>query len=298
MTRTLLPALAVFRTVAQQGSFRGAARTLGVTVSAVSHAINGLEAGLGYQVLARTTRSVTPTEAGQRLLAQLEPALQAIDEAIETAGALQNRISGAIRLSVPRTAAELVLVPLVARFLAAYPAASVELSVEDAIIDIVAQRFDAGVRHGESLDQDMIAVPIGAWQRPMIVASPSYLCGRPIPQTPADLHDHICIQRRFAGGGLYRWDFERDGKALQFSGQGSLTLNDDALILQSALAGVGIAFTFEAVAAPYVARGELVALLQDWYPPQERFYLYYPNHKRMRPVLRAFIDFARGRGPE
>jgi DNA-binding transcriptional LysR family regulator len=297
MTRALLPALVVFRTVAQQRSFRGAARMLGVTVSAVSHAINGLEASLGFQVLARTTRSVTLTEAGQRLLAQLEPALQAIDEAIETARALQNRISGAIRLSVPRSAAEYVMVPLVARFLAAFPAASVELIVEDAIIDIVAERFDAGVRFGESLEQDMIAMPIGTPQRAMIVASPAYLHGRAVPQVPADLHHHLCIQRRFAGGGLYRWDFERDGKALQFAGQGSLTLNDDALILQAALAGVGVAFTFEAAAAPYLARGELVALLQDWYPGHEYFYLYYPAHKRMRPVLRAFIDFARGRAP-
>lgn len=283
----------LFAAVAQRRSFRAAARDLGLSVSALSHAINGLETALGLRLLDRTTRSVAPTEAGLRLLEGLTPALAAIDEAVETAGQTAAGLSGTIRLTVPRSAAELVLMPIVAGFLSAYPAVAIEMLVEDGLTDIVASGFDAGVRFGETLEQDMIAVPIGRPMRAAIVASPAYLQDRPIPLEPADLRNHRCIGRRFAGGATYRWDFTKDGAALQVAIEGCLTLNDDALTVQAALEGIGIGFAFEAAVEPYLSDGRLVRVLEDWCPEEPGFHLYYTSKRLMRPALRAFIDFAR-----
>jgi DNA-binding transcriptional LysR family regulator len=293
MKRADLPALAIFAAVARERSFRGAARVLGLSVSAVSHAINGLEANLGVRLLARTTRSVAPTEAGQQLLAQLEPALLSIAEAVEAASASQRRVSGAIRLTTPRSAAEMTLAPLAARFVRVHPAVTVEIVVEDGFTDIVAEGFDAGVRFGESLHQDMVAVPLGPTLRGAIVATPGYFEARTIPVKPSDLHDHICIRRRFAGGGVYRWEFERDGEAVEVAVDGPLVINDDRLIVAAALAGAGLAFAFEAQVAEDIASRRLIRVMEDWTPRFPGFFLYYPSRKFLRPALRAFVDFVK-----
>jgi DNA-binding transcriptional LysR family regulator len=295
MKRADLPGLAIFAAVAAERSFRGAARTLGVSVSAVSHAVCALEASLEVRLLARTTRAVALTEAGQELLAQLEPALSSIAEAVEVASASQRHISGAIRITTPRSAAEMILTPLAARFVQAYPAVSVELAVEDGFTDIVAAGFDAGVRLGESLHQDMVATPLGPLQRAAIVGAPAYFETRKIPTAPSDLHDHLCIRRRFAGGGIYRWELERQGEAVEVAVDGPLALNDDRLIVEAALRGAGLAFAFEAQVAAYLAEGRLIRVMEDWTPSFPGFFLYYPSRKFLRPALRAFMDFVKRR---
>ncbi|USI71506.1 LysR family transcriptional regulator [Sphingomonas morindae] len=294
MKRADLPALSIFSAVASRRSFRAAARDLGISVSAVSHAINGLEASLGVRLLARTTRSVAPTEAGRRLLDRLEPALASIAEAVEIATAEEDRLSGTLRFSVPRSAAELVLVPLASAFTRTHPGVEIEIRAQDDFRDIVAEGFDAGVRFGESLEQDMIAVALGPAQRAAIVAAPSCLKGRCPPAVPQDLHDHVCIRRRFAGGGLYRWELEKDGEAIEVAVAGGLILDDDRLIVDAALSGAGLAYVFEAQVATEVASGRLVRVLEGWCPSFPGFYLYYPSRRLMRPVMRAFVDFVQG----
>lgn len=296
MKRTDLPALSIFASVAARRSFRGAARDLGLSVSAVSHAINGLEASLGIRILARTTRSVAPTEAGRRLLDGLEPALAAITEAVESATASQQRLSGTLRFSVPHSAAEMLLLPLAVAFTAAHPGVAIEIRAQDDLRDIVADGFDAGVRFEESLEQDMIAVPLGPAQCAAIVAAPSYFADRPRPATPQDLHDHTCIVRRFPGGSLYRWDLEKDGTALAVSVSGRLTLDDNRLIAEAARLGAGLAYVFEAQVEADLEAGRLVRVLTDWCPRFPGFFLYYPCRRLMRPVLRAFLDFIRAEG--
>jgi DNA-binding transcriptional LysR family regulator len=293
MKHSDLPALSIFAAVCAAGGFRGAARTLGLSVSVVSHAVNGLEQRIGVRLLARSTRSVAPTEAGAGLLAQLAPALAAIGEAVEAASASQSHIAGTIRLSVPRAAAALVLVPLAVRFMQAFPAVSVEILVEDGFTDIVAAGFDAGVRFDESLQPDMVAFPIGAAQRGAIVAAPAYLARHPAPRTPAELGAHACIQRRFAGGSLYKWELAQGDELQEVAVSGPLVLNDDALAAQAAVGGAGLAYVFEAQVADELADGRLVAVMEDWWPRFPGFFLYYPSRKLMRPCLRAFMDFAR-----
>jgi DNA-binding transcriptional LysR family regulator len=293
MKHSDLPALSIFAAVCAAGGFRGASRRLGLSVSAVSHAVNSLEHRIGVRLLARSTRSVAPTPAGARLLAQLGPALAAIDEAVETASASQAQVAGTLRLTVPRSAAQLVLIPLAARFTRAYPAVTVELLVEDGFTDIVAAGFDAGVRFGESLQPDMIALRIGAPQRGAIVAAPGYLAERPAPLHPADLHAHRCIQRRFAGGGQYRWELAHDGDQVEIAVTGGLVLNDDALAVQAAIEGAGLAYVFEAQVTDALADGRLLPVLPDWWPRFAGFFLYYPSRKLLRPGLRAFIDFVK-----
>jgi DNA-binding transcriptional LysR family regulator len=291
MKRTDLPSLVILSAIAEQRSFRAAARKLGMSVSAVSQAITGLEESLGVRLLARTTRSVAPTAAGERLLGQLQPALASIEEALEQASASQADIAGRLRFSAPRTAVQHVLLPLALRFMRRYPAVSVEILAQDAFTDIVASGFDAGIRFGESLQQDMIAVPLGGPLRFAIVGAPGYLDGRRRPELPADLHDHDCIQRRFTDGSLYRWELERDGKAVELAVTGNLIVNDDALMLDAALAGQGLALLIEGLAAEALAQGRLVRLMEDWCPAFPGLFLYYPSRRLMRPALRTFVDF-------
>ena len=269
-----------------------------MSVSAVSHAINGLETSLGLRLLARTTRSVAPTEAGQRLLEQLGPALAAIEDAVEHASAAHNRLSGTVRFSVPRSAAEMTLVPLVAEFARAHPDVVVEMLVQDGFTDIVSSGFDAGVRLGESVQQDMVAVPVGPSLRRAIVGSPAYFDGRRRPAVPQDLREHVCIRRRFADGGLYRWKLENGAEAVEVEIDGGLVLNDDGLIVDAARAGAGIAYVFEPLVTADCAGGRLVRVLEDWCPPSAGFYLYYPSRQLMRPALRAFVDFVKDSRPQ
>ncbi|TXR50186.1 LysR family transcriptional regulator [Phyllobacterium endophyticum] len=291
MDRSRLPQLAIFATVAESGGFRGAARELGIAPSAVSHAISSLEQSLGVRLLARTTRSVAVTEEGALLLKRLRPALGEIDLALDAVREANNRVAGNLRLSVPPFAAHWLLAPRLAAFSANYPGVTLELRVEETFNDIVATGVDAGMRLGESLEPDMIAVPMSSPIRASIVAAPAYLEKHGVPRHPRDLLDHLCIRRRFASGQVYRWEFEKDGEAIVLDVSGPLILGDDRLVVEAAVGGAGIAFLLHHMAPQAIAKGDLISMLEDWCAPFPGVYLYYPSRRQMRPALRAFIDF-------
>ncbi|TPK48743.1 LysR family transcriptional regulator [Mesorhizobium sp. B2-5-4] len=291
MNRAHLSQLAVLATVAQCGSFRGAARELAIAPSAVSHAVSSLEARLGVRLLARSTRSVAPTEEGAQLLERLRPALSEIDLALETAVEARDRPAGNLRLSVPRTSAHLVLTPRLGAFTSAYPDIVLEIVIEDRFTDVVEGGFDAGVRLGESLQRDMIAVRIGPDIRGAVVGAPSYFETSPKPRHPRDLADHRCIRFRFSSGVLYRWEFEKDGEEVEIAVQGPLILDEDHLIARAAVDGAGLAFVFEEYVRAALADGRLIRVLEDWCPSFDGFFVYYPSRRQMRPALRAFVDF-------
>ncbi|RWM33519.1 LysR family transcriptional regulator [Mesorhizobium sp.] len=296
MNRTDLSQLAVLATVAQCASFRGAARELGIAPSAVSHAVSTLEARLGVRLLARSTRSVSPTEEGAQLLERLRPALSEIDLALETAVEARDRPAGNLRLTVPRTAAHLTLTPRLGAFTAAYPDIVLEIVIEDRFTDVVEGGFDAGVRLGESLQRDMIAVRIGPDMRGAVVGAPSYFEAMPKPSHPRELVGHRCIRFRFSSGILYRWEFEKDGEEIEIAAQGPLILDEDHLIAQAAMDGAGLAFVFEPYVRAPLADGRLIRVLEEWCPSFDGFFVYYPSRRQMRPALRAFVDFFRVSG--
>lgn len=289
MKRTYLSQLAVLATVAQCGSFRGAAKELAIAPSAVSHAVSSLEARLGVRLLARSTRSVAPTEEGAQLLERLRPALSEIDLALESAIEARDRPAGNLRLTVPRTAAHLALTPRLGAFAAAYPDIVLEIVIDDRFTDVVEGGFDAGVRLGESLQRDMIAVRIGPNLRGAVVGTPSYFETRPKPQHPRDLAAHRCIRFRFSSGIIYRWEFEKNGEEIEIPVQGPLILDEDHLIANAAVDGAGLAFVFEDYVRDPLAAGKLVRVLEDWCPPFDGFFVYYPSRRQMRPALRAFV---------
>ncbi|RWP35845.1 MAG: LysR family transcriptional regulator [Mesorhizobium sp.] len=291
MKRTHLSQLAVLATVAQCGSFRGAAKELAIAPSAVSHAVSSLEARLGVRLLARSTRSVAPTEEGAQLLERLRPALSEIDLALESAVEARDRPAGNLRLTVPRTAAHLALTPRLGAFASAYPDIVLEIVIEDRFTDVVEGGFDAGVRLGESLQRDMIAVRIGPNLRGAVVGAPSYFATMPRPRHPHDLAGHRCIRFRFSSGILYRWEFENDGEEIELAVQGPLILDEDHLIANAAADGAGLAFLFEDYVREALATGRLIRVLEDWCPPFDGFFAYYPSRRQMRPALRAFVDF-------
>ena len=276
--------------MAEAGSFRAAARRLGVTPSALSHGLRKIEARLGVRLLNRTTRSVAPTEAGARLLATLAPALADIRRAVGEAREAADTPRGILRLTAPRIAAHLVLMPLIARFLAAHPRMAVELDCNEALVDIVAAGFDAGLRFGESLQADMVALPVGAPQRFCVVASPDYLAHHGAPAEPAQLTAHACINLRFPSGRLYAWQFARGGRAFDVQVQGSFTANDQTALLQAAEAGLGLAYVYAGHAVPLIAQGRLAAVLDDWLPPAEQLYLYYPSRRLQPAGFQALLD--------
>ncbi|PAQ08028.1 LysR family transcriptional regulator [Mesorhizobium temperatum] len=296
MKRTHLSQLAVLATVAQCGSFRGAAKELGIAPSAVSHAVSSLEARLGVRLLARSTRSVAPTEAGAQLLERLRPALSEIDLALESAVEARDRPAGILRLTVPRTAAHLALTPRLGAFASAYPDIVLEIVIEDRFTDVVEGGFDAGVRLGESLQRDMIAVRIGPNLRGAVVGAPSYFATMPRPSHPHDLVGHRCLRFRFSSGILYRWEFEKDGEEIELAVQGPLILDEDHLIANAAVDGAGLAFLFEDYVREALAAGKLIRVLEDWCPPFDGFFIYYPSRRQMRPALRAFVDFFKTTG--
>ncbi|TIO09036.1 LysR family transcriptional regulator [Mesorhizobium sp.] len=296
MKRTHLSQLAVLATVAQCGSFRGAARELAIAPSAVSHAVSSLEAHLGVRLLARSTRSVAPTEEGAQLLERLRPALSEIDLALESAVEARDRPAGNLRLTVPRTAAHLALTPRLGAFASAYPDIVLEIVIEDRFTDVVEGGFDAGVRLGESLQRDMIAVRIGPDLRGAVVGAPSYFATMPRPRHPHDLVDHRCLRFRFSSGILYSWEFEKDGEEIELPVQGPLILDEDHLIANAAVDGAGLAFLFEDYVREALAAGKLIRVLEDWCPPFDGFFVYYPSRRQMRPALRAFVDFFKVRG--
>src|ERR1700744_2594617 len=264
MDRIDLSALDSFAAIARHGNFGRAAVERGVSPSTLSQTLRDLEARLGVRLLNRTTRSVALTDAGAALLRSLQPALGQIAAAVDEARSAQDAPSGALRINAPEPAVELVLAPMVADFLAAYPAVRLEIISETGLVDIVAKGFDAGVRWEESLAQDMIAVPLGPPQRFVVVASPEVVARYGAPQHPRDLLDRPCLRVRFPSGAEPPWEFERNGEAVKVAVQGPLITSSTALLLRAALDGAGFYAFFDGVAAPYLASGQLVSVLDDW----------------------------------
>lgn len=282
--------LSALATIAAHRSFRKAADELGVSPSTLSHMMRSLEANLGVRLLHRTTRSVSPTEAGQRLIARLQPVLRDLDIALEEVEDLGQRPSGTLRINTSEIAAQMLLDKVVPAFLERYPQMSLDLVTEARLVDVIAEGFDAGIRLGEALPPDMIAVRFGGEARFLAVASPAYLQGREAPRRPHDLHGHTCIRFRLASGKLYRWEFARHGQELVVDVPGALTLDHTGLMIKAALQGRGIAFVADYCARPWLASGELISLLDDWCPSIPGLFLYYPGHRHVPPGLRAFIE--------
>jgi DNA-binding transcriptional LysR family regulator len=296
MARRDFSDLLAFRAVAMERSFTRAAARLGVSTSAVSHALRGLEERIGIRLLNRTTRSVLPTEAGERLLASVSALFDGVEAELASLGDLRDRPSGNIRITTSAHAAKTILEPALLPLLAAHPELKVELSAEAGFVDIVAERFDAGVRLGETIAQDMVAVPIGPDMRMAAAASPHYFQRRPPPATPHDLSDHNCINLRFPTyGGLYAWEFEKDGRALNVRVDGQLTVNDTALALQAAMEGLGIAYVTDDQVLPLIAEGRLLRVLDDWCPPFPGYHLYYPSRRQHSSGFAAIIEALRYR---
>lgn len=285
--------LEAFSAVARHRSFRKAAQERGVSASALSHAMRSLESRLGLRLLNRSTRSVTPTQAGQRLLERLDPALQTVTEALQELAMLRQEPAGRLRLSVPRPAAQLFLGRLLADFVARYPKVDVEVVSDDGLTDIVAQGFDAGIRYDESLAGDMIAVPIGPLLDFAVVASPDYLARHGIPHSPRDLPGHACIGRRFPSGVRWAWEFQDHGRPLRVAISGPLVFDDDGPMIDAALAGAGVACVYTAMVKPALDDGRLQRLLQVHAPPAGRFHLYCAGRHQRPPALQALLDFVR-----
>lgn len=297
MLRDELGDLAILLAVAEEHSFTRAAARLGTSQSAVSQAVRRLEGNLGVKLLARTTRSVNPTEAGEQLLATLRPALGDIRAQLSQLTQFRDRPAGTVRITTSRHAAETLLWPAVDAILPLYPEIEVELSVDGAFTNIVADRFDAGVRLGESLEKDMIAVRIGPDLRLAVVCAPEYLRQNSAPITPRDLMDHRCINLRMATrGNLYAWEFEKDGQAVNVRVEGPMIVNDATLAIRAALAGHGLACVIEDTAlTDHIASGHLVRVLEDWCPPFSGHHLYYPDRRNLSPAFRVLLDELRRR---
>ncbi|MEG0008105.1 MAG: LysR family transcriptional regulator [Aeromonas sp.] len=286
--------LQLFLAVAKERSFTRAAGKLGVSQSALSHAIKGLEGRLNIRLLTRTTRSVAPTEAGERIIDCLEPRLADLEQALGDIIQMNGQDAGNLRLSAGEHAVRSLLWPKLKPFLKAYPQINVELVVDNGLVDIVAGRFDGGVRLGESVDKDMVAVRIGPDMRMVVVGSPAYLASRGTPQTPHELQQHCCINMRLpTAGGLYHWEFERNGKPLRVRVEGQLTLNLLSERIDAAAAGLGLACVPEDMVQTALAAGTLVQVLDDWCPTFVGYYLYYPSRKQHPPAFARLIEALR-----
>jgi DNA-binding transcriptional LysR family regulator len=297
MRRQQLSDLAAFVAVAQERSFTRAAAKLGITQSSLSHTLRRLEGRLGLRLLARTTRSVAPTDAGERLLRTLRPAFEEIDVEIAALRELREKPAGSIRITTAGHAAETVIVPALQRMLPAYPDIKVEITVDYGLTDIVAGQYDAGVRLGERVAKDMIAVRIGPDLRMAAVAAPSYFATRRPPRVPRDLAGHQCINLRLpTSGGLYAWEFERGGREVKVHVDGQLAFNGLPMSLQAARLGLGIAFVPEDLVRSEVAAGALVQVLADWCAPFSGYHLYYPSRRQVTPAFALFVEALRYRG--
>ena len=289
--------LNAFVSVARAGGFRDGARASGLSASGLSEAVRRLEAQLGLRLLNRTTRSVVPTEAGQRLLERLTPALSEVEAAIDMAHGLRDRPAGTLKLNVPVAVTRLVLPAIVPGFLAAYPDIHLEIIAEENFVDVLAAGCDAGIRYGERLEQDMIAVPIGPrQQRFSLGAASAYLDRRGRPQHPRDLLDHICLQGRFPSGAAMAWEFERDGETVKLDITGPLTVSLGGatdLLVDAAIAGTGIVALFEDWLRPHFESGALEPVLESWWQRFDGPYLYYPGRRLVPAPLRAFVDFVK-----
>lgn len=289
--------LVSFLTLARHRSFRRAADEIGCTPSALSHALKALEERLDLRLFNRTTRSVALTEAGERLLARIAPAFRDIDDALEDLDAMRGEPAGRLRFNTARTSAKMALLPVVARFLDVYPKITVEVVVDNDLVDMVSEGFDAGVRFGEVIAQDMIAVPLGPRQRTAIVATPSFFERHPKPTVPEHLGKLPCIGLRFGSGRLYDWEFERGGVELRVSVEGNLVVGDQDMMVEAALLGAGIAYAFEDQVKSHIEEGRLIRVLEDWCPYYSGFYIYYPSRRQMPATLRTFVDFLKQASP-
>ena len=292
--------LNAFVAVARAKGFREAARTTGTSASGLSEAVRRLETQLGVRLLHRTTRSVAPTEAGQRLLARLRPALSEVEAELDVVNSFRERPAGTLKLNVPLSAARLVLPSVVPRFLAAYPEIRLELVVEESFVDILEVGCDAGIRYDERLEQDMIAIPIGPRsQRFATAAAPDYLDRRGRPNHPSELLHHACLRGRFASGSMPLWEFERDGEVVRVDPSGPLVVQIGGavdLVVEAARSGLGIVHLYEEWLRPHLDSGALEPVLEGWWRPFSGPYLYYPGRRLVPAPLRAFIDFIKAEG--
>ncbi|WP_159980609.1 MULTISPECIES: LysR family transcriptional regulator [unclassified Novosphingobium] len=285
-----LSELSAFLAVADHLSFQRAAIERGVSRSALSHSLRSLEAALEIRLLSRNTRSVSLTDAGKSFYDRLKPAFNEIDQAIEDVNRFRDTPHGAVRLTVPRAIGLSVMGPVIARLVRENPGLSIEISSSDALVDIVAEGFDAGIRFGERLQQDMIAARIGLAVSFAVVGSPAYFAGRTVPDVPDDLRGHQCVRYRFPSGVAFPWEFEKNGQAVQIAVDGPVQLDDQELMIEAALSGVGLAFVFTDRVQPYLDSGKLVRCLADWSPQLPSLYLYYPSRRFVSAGLRALID--------
>ncbi|WSH62813.1 LysR family transcriptional regulator [Rhizobium ruizarguesonis] len=289
--------LAAFIAVAEAGSFTRASAKLGLSQSAVSYSVRMLEQKLGVRLISRTTRSLSLTDAGERMLRSLRPAFEHIESEIAAVTALRDKPAGTIRITTFRYAAMSVLWPVMTTFLAEYPDIEMEVILDEGLTDIVAGRFDAGIRIGEQVQKDMVAVRIGPDLRMAVVGSPSYFQNRTIPMTPRDLGDHRGISyRQTTGGGLYAWEFERDGEELVVRMNGPLIINDSLMLEAAALDGLGLAYTFESQVSQYIADGRLVRVLDDWCQPFPGYHLYYPSRRQHTAAFALLVEALRIKG--
>ncbi len=289
--------LAAFVSVARAGGFRDAARIAGVSASSLSIAVRRLESKLGLRLLNRTTRSMAPTEAGLRLIEKLTPLFSEMEAALDVLNVFRNKPTGTLKLNVPSSAARLVLPPIIARFLRAYPDVRVEIVVEDGFVDVLSIGCDAGIRYDERLEQDMIAIPIGPReQRFATAAAPGYLDAHGRPEHPRELLSHACLRGQFAGGAKPTWDFERHGEVVQLNPAGPLLVRPSAavdLAISAALAGVGVVHLFEGMLRSYLDSGALEPILEPWWQRFSGPFLYYPGRRHMPAPLRAFVDLVK-----
>ncbi|CAB3887995.1 LysR family transcriptional regulator [Achromobacter animicus] len=296
MPKENLNDLHAFMAVAQTRSFTRAAAQLGLSRSALSHAMLALEARLGVRLLTRTTRSVSPTEAGARLLSVLSPRLSEIQQELESLTAMRDKPAGTVRITAHDHAIVTALWPRLLPLLRQYPDVQIEFSVDYAMTDIAAQRFDAGVRVGNRVDKDMIAVRIAPDLRMAVAASRGYLAGRSLPATPQELTEHCCVNLRLpTHGGLYAWDFEKDGRALSVRVNGQTVFNNTFLMLQAALDGMGLAYVPYDLVKPHIEAGRLAPVLEDWWPVFPGYHLYYANRRQLSPALALVIEALRYR---
>lgn len=296
MRREELGSLAMFLAVADERSFTRAAARLGISQSALSHSMRRLEARLGLRLLTRTTRSVAPTEAGERLIETLRPALDEIDAKLASLTELRERPAGTVRITASRHAVRTVLWPAVDRLTAEHPDINIEVNVENGLTDIVAERFDAGIRLGERLEKDMIAVRISPPLRMAAIGAPAYFAEHGIPETPDDLARHRCINMRWvSAGGLYAWEFEKAGREVNIRVDGQLVFNDSDFIIEAAVAGHGIGFVMADHVSQQFEDGTLARVLEDWCEPFDGYYLYYPSRRQPSPAFSLVLEALRWR---
>ena len=290
MVRDELGVLSAFMAVAEERSFTRAAKQLNISTSGLSHAIRRLEEQIGVRLLTRTTRSVSPTEAGEQLLAHLRPALVDIRGTLTKLSGLQTKPVGRVRLLCPRLAAKTVLAPKLGQFARNYPGVELEVTTDDSRVDLVSAGFDAGIQFGEYIAQDMVAVRVSPDLRPAIVGAPAYFTSHPKPTSPRDVLQHQCIGFRHRGEGKYRWELDKAGESMTIAVSGSLILDDLELVIQAAIDGAGLAWVAEDRIARHLASGALVRVLEDWSPPFAGFFLYYPSRKQQPAALAAVIN--------